>query len=83
MLAAGQNRGPLKVFLLKKKLRTFPLEPLDTKAQIKYKNGKIRMEEVYYGSSFLSQSGRFFQAGDEIAEIEITNSKGVSRKIKL
>ena len=83
LLAAGQNRGPLKVFLLKKKIRTFPLEPLDTKAQIKYKNGKIRMEEFYYGSSFLSQSGRFFQAGDEIAEIEITNSKGVRRKIKL
>jgi len=83
LLAAGQNRGPLKVFLLKQNLRIIPLEPLDVKALIRYKNGKSRVEEFYYGSSFLSQSGRFIQASDQVKAVEITNSKGVQRKINL
>jgi ASPIC and UnbV/FG-GAP-like repeat len=83
LIAASQNRGPLKVFRLKKNRKIIPLQPMDVKAIIKYKNGKSRVEEYYYGSSFLSQSGRFVQVSDQVSSVEITNSKGVQRKINL
>jgi len=83
LIAGTQNRGPLKVFSLKKNGRIIPLEPLDVKALLTYKNGKTLVEEFYYGSSFLSQSGRFIRASDQVTGIEITNSKGVKRKINL
>jgi hypothetical protein len=53
----------------------------DIRALIRFKNGKIQKEEFYYGSSFLSQSGQFLSIGKEVAEAEITNSKGTMRKI--
>ena len=81
LIAASQNRGPLKVFSLKKTGKNIPLEPMDVKAQINYKNGKTRMEEYYYGTSFLSQSGRFIHVNDLISSVYITNNKGQQRKI--
>jgi hypothetical protein len=83
LVAASQNRGPLKVYRLKKNLKIIPLEPMDVKALITYKNGKTLVEEFYYGSSFLSQSGRFVQVNDQVTAVEITNSRGVKRKINL
>ena len=59
LLAAGQNRGPLKIFELKKDIRTIRVGPSDVGALLKYKNGLTRKQEIYYGSSFLSESGRF------------------------
>jgi hypothetical protein len=81
LLAASQNRGPLKIFALKKEIRNIPLQPLDVEATILYINGKQRKEEFYYGSSFLSQSGRFLTAGPNIKSILVKNSLGVSRKV--
>jgi hypothetical protein len=83
LVAASQNRGPLKVFRLKKNLKIIPLGPMDVKALVTYKNGKTLAEEFYYGSSFLSQSGRFVQVSDQVTAVEITDSKGVRRKINL
>ncbi len=54
LLAAGQNRGPLKVFRLKNNQRIVPIAPMDVSASIKYKNGKTIEQEFYYGNSFLS-----------------------------
>ena len=56
---------------------------MDVKALVTYKNGKTLAEEFYYGSSFLSQSGRFVQVSDQVTAVEITDSKGVRRKINL
>jgi hypothetical protein len=83
LVAASQNRGPLKVFRLKKNPKIIKLEPTDVKALVKYKNGKSTEQEFYYGTSFLSQSGRFIPVNDQVISIEVTNSKGVQRKIKL
>jgi FG-GAP-like repeat len=82
LLAASQNRGPLKVFRLKKNQKILPLSPSDVKAVISYKNGKTLQQEYYYGSSFLSQSGRFLRLSDQVSEVEITDGMGVKRKIK-
>ncbi len=83
LIAASQNRGPMKIFKLKRRCKTIPLEMLDSKAEIRYKNGKIRVQESYYGSSFLSQSGRFLLLSDSVSSVKITNSLGKTRNIDL
>lgn len=83
LLAASQNRGPLKIFQLKRNITNIPLQPDDASAIIQYKNGKSQKREFYYGSSFLSQSARFLTIDNTIASVIITNSKNIARKINL
>ena len=83
LIAISQNRGPIKIFELRAKNRTIPLEPMDVKAEIKYKNGKTVVQEAYYGSSFLSQSGRFLLLSDSVSSVKITNNMGKSRMVNL
>ncbi len=83
LMIASQNRGPLKIFTFKKSVKCIPLLAGDVNALIKYKNGKTRKEEIYYGASFLSQSGRFLNVDETIANIEVANSKGISRNLLL
>jgi hypothetical protein len=83
LIAASQNRGPLKIFKLKRNCKTIPLEPLDARAEIKYKSGKTLFQECYYGSSFLSQSGRFLLLSDSVLSVRIVNSMGKTRNIVL
>ncbi len=83
LLAAGQNRGPLKVFKLKTNVQCIPLQPNDVSAIITYKNGGTQKQECYYGNSFLSQSARFINAGSNVASVTIFDSKGQQRKIIL
>jgi hypothetical protein len=83
LLAAGQNRGPLKVFELKKDIKTIRLGPSDVTALLKYKNGMSRKQEIYYGSSFLSESGRFLNLDKNIISVEITDMSGNTRKIQI
>jgi hypothetical protein len=83
LIAASQNRGPLKVFALNKRLKSISVRPDDVSAVIRYRNGKMQKQEFYYGASFLSQSGRFLQVGDSVSAIEMTDSKGRKRSIAL
>jgi hypothetical protein len=81
MLAASQNRGALKIFELKGKTNNIKLLPGDESATITYNNGEKQKQEFYYGSSFLSQSGRFLTVNKRVKAVEITNSKGQTRSI--
>jgi hypothetical protein len=83
LLAAGENRGPLTIMELKKKRRLLPLQPSDMSAGVVLKSGARRKEEMYYGSSFLSQSGRFLLADEGAQSVEIMDSKGGRRTISL
>ena len=83
LLAASQNRGPLKIFAMKKKTACVPLLGSDQSAQIRYKNGLSRRQEFYYGSSFLSQSCRFMNLNGDVQSVEITGSTGKKRSIDL
>jgi hypothetical protein len=83
LLAAGQNRGPLKVFTLKRKLHFVPLHPDDVTGVLTYRNGLSRKVEFYYGSSFLSQSGRFLKTDESMKSVTILNYAGVMSKIDL
>ena len=83
LLAASQNKGALKVFELKTNQRLVPVDPLEESAILTYKNGKKQMREIGYGSSFLSQSGRFFMVDTNVVSLEIKNNKGIVRKVAL
>ena len=81
LLAASQNRGPLKVFELKKEVTTVPLQSNDASVEISFKNGKKQRQECYYGTSFLSQSARFISINKNVASIIIADTRGQKRKI--
>jgi hypothetical protein len=81
MLAASQNRGALKLFQLKTNAHNIKLLPDDESAIVTYTNGKKEKQEFYYGSSFLSQSGRFFTVGKDVKSVVVTNGKGQSRNV--
>jgi hypothetical protein len=82
LLAAGQNRGELKIFAERNPGSLIPVLPGDKWATVKLANGKSRREEFFYGASFLSQSGRFIERNDSIVSVEIVDDKGVRRLIK-
>ena len=81
LLAASQNRGPLKVFELKKDITNIPLQPNDVSAEVLFKNGKKQRREFYYGSSFISQSARFISIGKNVSSVVISDSQGITRKL--
>jgi len=82
LVAASQNRDALKLFELKRKGKILQINPSDVSALIKFKNGKTEKREFYFGSSFLSQSGRFVNVNEGVSEITILDSKGNRRVIQ-
>jgi hypothetical protein len=83
LIAASQNRGPLKIFELKNIVQMIPVGPAEVSATLKYKNGTTRKQEIFYGSSFLSESGRFLNLDKNVKEVDITDNKGETRKLKI
>ncbi|HTD97848.1 MAG TPA: VCBS repeat-containing protein, partial [Mucilaginibacter sp.] len=81
ILVASQHRDTLRMFELKRKVNNIRLLPDDESVIITYKNGLKQKQEVYYGSSFLSQSGRFITVNNDAKQVQITNSNGRSRSI--
>lgn len=77
LLAASQNKGPLKVFREKQSLSTIPVQANDQFAIYHLKNGQKRKEELYYGSSFLSQSSRSITVNNTVDKVEINNGKAL------
>ena len=82
LVAAAQNRGPLRMFELKRNINIVSLNPADISSEIKYKNGSIQKQEFYYGNSFLSQSARFFCIDSNALSVTISDNKGGQRKVK-
>ncbi len=81
LLAASQNKDKLKLYKVKKEHVAVPLQPLDATAVINYRNGTKQKRECYYGASFLSQSGRFLNITGNVASADITDIKGITRRI--
>ncbi|GAB3641045.1 VCBS repeat-containing protein [Spirosoma arcticum] len=80
-LAASQNNGSLKVFQRKRNGRQLPLRSDDVSAVVQYKNGRSVKHEFSYGSSFLSQPGRFISVDETMVRVSIEDSKGEKRHI--
>jgi len=83
LIAATQNKDVMKIFELKRAVHTVNLQPTDMFATIKYKNGTTGKMEFYNGTSFLSQSGRFFNIDKTMAAVTITDTAGHTRNINL
>ena len=81
LVAASQNRGAVKIFEMKGKTQLITINPDDRMAIIHFKNGQMRKEEFYCGSSFLSQSAPFISVTSEMSAVDITNNAGKTRKI--
>jgi hypothetical protein len=81
LIAASQNKGPLKIFELNKDIKMIPLNPMDESVTIYFKDGRKQKREVGYGSSILSQSGRFITVGDNVKSVQIINNKGQKRSV--
>jgi hypothetical protein len=82
IIAASQNKAPLKLFSLKSLSHNVQISPTDVSAIIKYKNGKTEKREFYYGTSFLSQSARFIKISSAISSVDITDNKGHHRSLQ-
>ena len=77
----SQNKGELRFFDFKNTTKTIALKPTETTAILTLKNGKIRREEIGYGSSFLSQSGHHLVVSSDVVRVEIIDFKGNKRLI--
>jgi hypothetical protein len=82
LLAAGQNRGDLKVFKRKTDARQVALLPSEVAAMVRLKNGQVRREEYYFGESYLSQSARFMDLIGPFEWAEIIDDRGKKRIIR-
>jgi hypothetical protein len=83
LIAASQNKGPLKVFQSNREVRMIDVKPGEVSALIYYKDGHTQKREINYGYSFLSQSGRFLNVDDKVQSVEIININGSKRSINL
>jgi len=83
LVAASQHKDFLKIFEQQHNNKTIAIQPDDSYAITKYKNGKISRQEFYYGSSFLSQSARFINNNENISSIEVVNALGQKRSLPL
>jgi hypothetical protein len=83
LVAGSQNKEALKLYALKGGDGSIPIREDDVSAIIRLKDGKLRKEEFYYGSSFLSQSARFLRVEPNMVTATIMDSKGKTRVVKL
>ncbi|RFZ85731.1 RNA-binding protein [Mucilaginibacter terrenus] len=83
LLAATQNHDWTKVFKLNRTAATVDVKPDDAYALIRYKNGRTDKQELYFGSSFLSQSARFVSLGADVSAVDVVDNKGAKRTIDI
>lgn len=81
LLLAAQNSGSLLTFTNTAERKIISLKSDDALMTYFLKNGTARREEIYYGNSFYSQSGRYILAGPAVKSITITNRSGNKRVI--
>lgn len=82
-IAATQNKGPLKLFSLAKNFPVIRFTNDDVKALVYLSNGKTRVHEIHYGSSFPSQSARILLVNSSVKKLEVINTAGTKRTINL
>lgn len=84
LVAAAQNRGPLLLFRNRQPVqRTIRWNADDAYAIMESDDGKKQKTESCYGSSFLSQSSRFFSISPRVKKCTIYDIKGTPRIITL
>jgi hypothetical protein len=82
LVAASQNKGPVKVFELKRTVQQIPWQPGDISAEITWHDGSRQKQECYTGSSYLSESAGFFTVSGQASSVTITNASGQIRTVR-
>ncbi|MCF2443013.1 VCBS repeat-containing protein [Dyadobacter sp. CY345] len=82
MTITSQNKDSLRFHQSRSMMKSVPLLATENTAILKLKNGKIRREEINYGSSFLSQSAHKLLLPDYVLSAEIIDAKGEARIVK-
>ncbi len=82
LVAASQNKNDLKLYTLKRRAGSILVKPDDVSAVVNFRNGRKEKKELYYGSSFLSQSARSILTGEDVTSVDITNSRHETRTIR-
>lgn len=80
----ANNTGPLQAYTVAdiKRVKRFLSIPANVfKAKISYQDGSQRLQEFYYGSSYLSQSGRNLPLNGNEVQITLYDFEGKEEKI--
>ncbi|TLP80552.1 VCBS repeat-containing protein [Maribacter sp. ACAM166] len=84
LIIASQNNDSLKIheYIKKRTGKLVNFKPDEVKAVLNYTDGSKRIQEVYWGDSFNSQSTQNILVTDKILEINFFNkSGGISRNL--
>jgi enediyne biosynthesis protein E4 len=83
LVLVSNNNGPLEthVFHPKASYQFIKLLPMDAYCIVMRKDGVRYKQEFYYGSSYLSQSSRYFKYDDSMKEISIVQYNGATRRV--
>jgi enediyne biosynthesis protein E4 len=83
IIMATQNRGGLRVFGKQRAGgRIISLSPEVARVIVKFRNGSKRVQEVYYGQGFLSQSSRGLMVNSDMVTITTISYKGEKKVIR-
>ncbi len=83
LLVATQNDDSLKTFKPTQRRGGFvPLRPLDRRAVLTYEDGSTRTEELYFGSTYLSQSSRRLWVPETVTEVVVHGADGGRKRMK-
>jgi hypothetical protein len=83
LVLVTQNNDSLRVFAPSRsgRERNVKLAPLDAYAVLTLANGVTRRQELYYGSTYLSQSSRYLRLPLDVAKAVVFDSRGQSRTV--
>ena len=83
LVVSGQNRGELGLFRSESSYQTLDLEPNDHAVIVYLEDGRSYREEIHYGNSYLSHSGRRLWLPQTVKRLEVISYKGVKRDVRL
>lgn len=77
-----KNSGKMEAFVqTSESQKALPLEDLDAWAEITFSDGRKRKQELYYGHTYLSQSGRVLIVPGNAVQIDVVSFSGQKRRV--
>ncbi len=83
LLVISNNADSCSVFYHADPGPLIEVGPQDSFAEIILQNGQVRKQELYWGSTYLSQSSPKLKVGSEVEQVNITDILGNTRTIKI
>jgi hypothetical protein len=79
---ATQNQDSLRTFVAEgRPEQTVPVRPLDRSATLRYADGATQTVELYYGSTYLSQSSRALRIPPGVEQVVLRGRGGERRTV--